>query len=69
MNGSLFLLWCEWSGGVVWIIVLVDVKPNVVPVMVHLELLGSRSGRRQGGSNHGWFVCGGWGEFVGGFVV
>ena len=69
MNSSLFLVFGERCRWVLWIIVLVDVEPDVVPVMVHLELLGSRSGRRQGGSNHGWFVCGGWGEFVGGFVV
>ena len=48
-----------------WIIVLVDVKPNVVPVMVHLELPGRGSGGREGGTIDGWFVGGGWGELVG----
>ena len=69
MNGSLFLLCGERCGWLLWVVVLVDVEPNVVPVTVHLELLGSRSGRRERGSNHCWFVCCGWGEFVSGFVV
>ena len=51
------MLCSEWSGWFVWVVVLLGVEPNVVPVMVHLELSSSSSGRGEGGSNNGCFVC------------